>query len=159
MSRNRITGPAPTWLHHATPHHATPHHTTPHHPTPHQPDFSGLANLKDFPTLFLPTPTQHPRLSPHTTPPPQRCEQESHHEAHPTWRCHPHQFATLIKEIPPQPLHSSLLHSDVSINRITGPIPPGVATLTALTSLDVSYNQMTGALLPGLGNLRQLRTL
>ncbi|CAI5487981.1 unnamed protein product [Closterium sp. Naga37s-1] len=51
------------------------------------------------------------------------------------------------------------MRSEVSMNRITGQIPPGIATLSNLTSLAVSYNQMSGALLPGLGNLRQLRTL
>ncbi|GJP44830.1 hypothetical protein CLOM_g4238 [Closterium sp. NIES-68] len=53
----------------------------------------------------------------------------------------------------------SLEKLDVSLNDITGAIPPGIVTLRKLTWLAVGQNRMSGVLLPALGNMTQLKTL
>lgn len=48
---------------------------------------------------------------------------------------------------------------DLSFNRLSGPIPPELGNLTALTRLNLSYNRLTGPIPPELGNLSALKRL
>ena len=48
---------------------------------------------------------------------------------------------------------------DLSFNRLSGPIPSELGSLSALTRLNLSYNRLTGAIPAELGNLPALKRL